>query len=192
MTAVTKVWPFAGTIQSPLSDSNRRPLPYHGRVRVLRAFTDAFEWARNPCKFPQCGVYGRGAPFALVLDLVDAEWTRCTPLISHRPRTSITRSITASARLSSVTDPRPATSGPAIDSFDSIALTSPTGPANAMYPRKRARLPRHWPRRPSASHSGSLLGVRHRRLDRTEVALSGAALRLQARPGLRRAGLPGT
>ena len=36
--------------QSPLSDSNRRPLPYHGRVRVSRAFTDALERARNPCK----------------------------------------------------------------------------------------------------------------------------------------------
>src|SRR5947209_606189 len=31
---------------SPLSDSNRRPLPYHGRVRVSRAFTDALGWAR--------------------------------------------------------------------------------------------------------------------------------------------------
>src|ERR1700751_992957 len=30
MTTVRKIWPFAGTLQSPLSDSNRRPLPYHG------------------------------------------------------------------------------------------------------------------------------------------------------------------
>src|SRR6185437_10476372 len=65
--------------QSPLSDSNRRPLPYHGRVGVLRAFTDALRRARNPCKFAQCGMYGRRARFALVFDLVDAEWTRCTP-----------------------------------------------------------------------------------------------------------------
>src|SRR5205085_1287036 len=34
---------------SPLSDSNRRPLPYRGRARESRAFTDAREWARNTC-----------------------------------------------------------------------------------------------------------------------------------------------
>src|SRR6185437_16839412 len=65
--------------QSPLSDSNRRPLPYHGRVGVLRAFTDALKRALNPCKSPQCGMYAHGARFALVFDLVDAEWTRCPP-----------------------------------------------------------------------------------------------------------------
>jgi hypothetical protein len=62
--------------QSPLSDSNRRPLPYHGRVRVLRAFTDALRRALNPCKQPQSGLYGCGGRFAVVVDLVDAEWTR--------------------------------------------------------------------------------------------------------------------
>ena len=65
--------------KSPLSDSNRRPLPYHGRVRVSRAFMNAVERARNPCKFPQCGVYGCGGRFAVVVDLLDAEWTRCAP-----------------------------------------------------------------------------------------------------------------
>ena len=35
--------------QRPLSDSNRRPLPY-GRVGVLRAFTDAHKRTRSPCK----------------------------------------------------------------------------------------------------------------------------------------------
>ena len=65
--------------KSPLSDSNRRPLPYHGRVRVLRAFTDALGRARNPCKQPAIGVYGRGGRFTVVVDLVDAEWTRCSP-----------------------------------------------------------------------------------------------------------------
>ena len=38
---------------SPLSDSNRRPLPYHARVRVLQASTDALGRARNPCKQQQ-------------------------------------------------------------------------------------------------------------------------------------------
>ena len=59
--------------------SNRRPLPYHGRVRVLRAFTNALGRARNPCKQPQSGLYVRGGRFAVVVDLVDAEWTRCAP-----------------------------------------------------------------------------------------------------------------
>lgn len=46
---------------------------------MLRAFTDAREWALNPCKQPQYGVYGRDGQNALDVDLVDAEWTRCTP-----------------------------------------------------------------------------------------------------------------
>jgi hypothetical protein len=42
--------------ESPLSDSNRRPLPYHGRVGVSRALTDALGRALNPCKSinPDC------------------------------------------------------------------------------------------------------------------------------------------
>ena len=68
--------------QSPLSDSNRRPLPYHGRIEVLQAFTDALGRARNPCKQWQYGVYGCGGRDSAVLDLVDAEWTRAVP---HSP-----------------------------------------------------------------------------------------------------------
>ena len=83
--------------ESPLSDSNRRPLPYYGRVRVSRAFTDAVTWALNPCKSPQCGVYGRGARFALVLDLVDAEWTRCTPPVRLQSFESRWPQVTAAA-----------------------------------------------------------------------------------------------
>jgi hypothetical protein len=30
MTTITKIWPFAGLSESPLGDSNPRPLPYHG------------------------------------------------------------------------------------------------------------------------------------------------------------------
>jgi len=65
--------------ESPVSDSNRRPLPYHGRFRVSRAFTDALRRARNPCKQRQYGVYGRDGRNTVVVDPVDAEWTRCTP-----------------------------------------------------------------------------------------------------------------
>jgi len=65
--------------RSSLFDAKSRPLPYHGRVRVSRPFTDALGRALNPCKVQQCGMYCRGARFALVLDLVDAEWTRCPP-----------------------------------------------------------------------------------------------------------------
>ena len=65
------------TAESPLSDSNRRPLPYHGRFAGSRAFTDAYDRARNPCKQAQYGVYGCGGRFTVVVDLVDAERTRC-------------------------------------------------------------------------------------------------------------------
>ena len=41
--------------ESPLSDSNRRPLPYHGRTGVFRAFTDAHWRARVACKSPEVG-----------------------------------------------------------------------------------------------------------------------------------------
>jgi hypothetical protein len=70
---------FAGDSREPVSGPNRRPLPYHGRVGVSRAFTDALEWARNPCKQLQYGVYACGGRFTVVVDLVDAEWTRCYP-----------------------------------------------------------------------------------------------------------------
>jgi hypothetical protein len=66
--------------ESPLSDSNRRPLPYHGRSGVLRAFTDALGRPRNPCKQSQSGAYGCCGRFTVVVDLVDAEWTRCAQL----------------------------------------------------------------------------------------------------------------
>ena len=66
--------------QSPLSDSNRRPLPYHGRSGVSRAYSDARERARNPCKQPQSGVCGRRRRNTADADLADAEWTR-----SRRP-----------------------------------------------------------------------------------------------------------
>jgi transposase len=62
----------------------RAPQAAGGRFRVSRAFTDALGRALNPCKQPQAGLYIRGARFALVLDLVDAEWTRCTPLSVFR------------------------------------------------------------------------------------------------------------
>ena len=44
-----KTLAVAGLLQSPLSDSNRRPLPYHGRVRVSRGFTGAPKRALTPC-----------------------------------------------------------------------------------------------------------------------------------------------
>jgi hypothetical protein len=61
--------------QSPLSDSNRRPLPYHGRIRVLQAFTDAHTRARNPCKQPQ---YDNMECTAVTADLRSLwiSWTR--------------------------------------------------------------------------------------------------------------------
>ena len=40
--------------------------------------------SRLQSKHSQYGVYGRGARFALVLDLVDAERTRCTPRFAFR------------------------------------------------------------------------------------------------------------
>ena len=52
-------------LESPLSDSNRRPLPYHGRVGGLRASIDAHKRARSPCKRGKlggrtlCPEYGR-------------------------------------------------------------------------------------------------------------------------------------
>ena len=61
--------------QSPLSDSNRRPLPYHGRVRVSPAFMDAHERTRTTCKSLQTGVYGRGARNTVEVELVDGKWT---------------------------------------------------------------------------------------------------------------------
>jgi hypothetical protein len=70
--------------ESPLSDSNRRPLPYHGSFRFSRAFTDDLRRAQNPCKELQSGVSGRGGRFAVVVDLVDAEWTRCTRRLPFR------------------------------------------------------------------------------------------------------------
>ena len=42
-----------GKHESPLSDSNRRPLPYHGRLRAPRAFTDARKRPRNACIAPK-------------------------------------------------------------------------------------------------------------------------------------------
>jgi hypothetical protein len=83
MTAVTKIWPFAGIMQSPLSDSNRRPLPYHGRFTASRAFTDAHERARNPCKQPASGVYGRGGRKTVEVKLVDGKWTEPTFHLCH-------------------------------------------------------------------------------------------------------------
>ncbi len=81
--------------ESPLSDSNRRPLPYHGRARVSRASTDALERVRHPCKHPQYGVYGYHGRDTAEVDLVDAEWTYCTcPPFSFR----ISRADTSPAR----------------------------------------------------------------------------------------------
>lgn len=62
--------------RSPLSDSNRRLLPYHGRLTGSRASTDARNRARNPCKLLQSRGYGRGRRNTVDVDLVDAEWTR--------------------------------------------------------------------------------------------------------------------
>jgi len=48
ITAVPKN--LANCTPSPLSDSNRRSLPYHGRFTASRMFTAAHERRRNPCK----------------------------------------------------------------------------------------------------------------------------------------------
>jgi hypothetical protein len=52
--------------------------PYHGRFAGSRAFTDAHGRARNPCKQPQYGVYGRGGRKTVEVKLVDGKWTEAT------------------------------------------------------------------------------------------------------------------
>ena len=57
-------------------------LPWKGQ-----GFTSVHERSRTGIKFLQTAkyvVYGRGARFALVLDLVDAEWTRVTSASGFR------------------------------------------------------------------------------------------------------------
>jgi len=42
--------PFAGILQIPLTDSNRRPPPYHGGSGAESAFTPGHPRPRSPCK----------------------------------------------------------------------------------------------------------------------------------------------
>ena len=107
---------------SPLTDSNRRPLPYHGRLEPQRVFTRRNEQARNPC-------IPRGLECTCVTPADGPQrtwWTRHGPGEAHRGLTSSAARRTKwnpgkSLRLGIAFDPpdvrnhRPRLSPPAVD-----------------------------------------------------------------------------
>jgi hypothetical protein len=60
----TKNHLFAGLLQSPLTDSNRRPPPYHGSSAAVLAGTTGRSRSRSPCKstFEACRQCHRMSP----------------------------------------------------------------------------------------------------------------------------------